>query len=209
MKKLNILFLLLPFLALAQKDDLLKEIDSTSLAVDYEIAAFKGLKIVNFESTKMVSKNQLYFVVSHRFGTIKTGIEDFFGLEQAVTRLNFIYGITDGINLGVSRSSFKKTYETSLKLRLLRQKDGGSPFTIVLFNSILLNTILEKEVLPGLEFKHKLGYSTQVLVSKKLSPDLSLQIVPTYFHDNLAVIDEQDNSQYAIGIGLLTLPQLE
>ncbi|PWL38690.1 hypothetical protein DKG77_10605 [Flagellimonas aquimarina] len=201
MKKLNILFLLLPLFVLSQEDDLLKEIDDTTVSENYEIAAFKGLKIVNFESTKMVPQKQLYFVVSHRFGSIKTGIEDFFGLDQAVTRLNFIYGITDGINLGVSRSSFQRTYESSLKLRLLRQKKGGIPFTVVLFNTVLLNTALDEEQLPELKFENRLGYTTQVLISKKLNPNLSLQIAPTYFHDNLVAIDEQENSQYSIGIG--------
>ena len=168
---------------------------------NYETAAFKGLKIVNFESTKMVSHKQLYFVVSHRFGTIKTGIEDFFGLDQAVTRLNLIYGIADGINLGISRSSFQKTYEGSLKLRLIRQKEGASPFTVVLYNSILINTALDKENLPLLEFKHRLGYTTSALISRKMNKNLSLQLAPTFFHNNLVSIDGQENSQYALGLG--------
>ncbi|WP_422079951.1 DUF5777 family beta-barrel protein [Ulvibacterium sp.] len=201
MRKLSVLILLLPFFAWAQEDELLDEIDSMPTGNEYEIAAFKGLKIVNFESTKMVSKKQLFFVVSHRFGSVKTGIEDFFGLDQAVTRLNFIYGISDGINIGVSRSSFQKTYEGSLKLRLVRQKRGGSPFTIVLFNSVLLNTALEEEILPGLKFENRLSYSTQALISRKLNKNLSLQLAPTFFHDNLVAFNGQENSQYAIGIG--------
>ncbi|WP_425237243.1 DUF5777 family beta-barrel protein [Ulvibacterium sp.] len=201
MRKLSILIIVLPFFAFSQEDDLLGEINNVNTQGTYEIAAFKGLKIVNFESTKMVSKKQLFFVVSHRFGSIKTGIEDFFGLDQAVTRLNFIYGISDGINIGISRSSFQKTYEGSLKLRLLRQQAGGSPFTIVLFSNILMNTSLEEDILPGLKFEHRLSYSTQALISKKLNKNLSLQLAPTFFHDNLVAFDGQENSQYAIGIG--------
>lgn len=201
MRKLSILIVLIPFFVLSQEDDLLGEIDNVPTEDEYEIAAFKGLKIVNFESTKMVSKKQLFFVVSHRFGSIKTGIEDFFGLDQAVTRLNFIYGISDGINIGISRSSFQKTYEGSLKLRLLRQRAGGSPFTVVLFSNVLMDTSLEEEVLPGLKFENRLSYSTQALISKKLNKNLSLQLAPTFFHDNLVAFDGQENSQYAIGIG--------
>ena len=129
MKYLLYLLLLAPSLLIGQ-DDLMAEIDS-EIEEDYKSAAFKGLKIVNFESTKMVSKKELYFVVSHRFGSLETGLKDFFGLDQAVTRLNLIYGITDGINIGVSRSSFQKIYESSLKLRLIREKKGGFPVTIV------------------------------------------------------------------------------
>ncbi|MEL6975658.1 MAG: DUF5777 family beta-barrel protein [Bacteroidota bacterium] len=194
------LLLFLPLLLGAQ-EDLLGELDAETTDESFETAAFKGLKIVNFESTKMVSKQELYFVVSHRFGSIKPGIEDFFGLDQAVTRLNFIYGISDGINIGVSRSSFQKIYETSLKLRLLRQKRNGLPFTLVLFNSAMLNTALDEQTLPGLSFENRLSYSTQALVSTKLNKNLSFQVAPTFFHDNLVALDNQENSQYAVGFG--------
>ncbi|TBN04413.1 hypothetical protein EYD45_07290 [Hyunsoonleella flava] len=200
MKKLLYIFCLVSFFGNAQ-DELLDEIDNQTTGENYKSAAFKGLKIVNFESTKMVSQKELYFVVSHRFGSIETGISDFFGLDQAVTRLNFIYGISDGVNIGISRSSFQKTYETSLKLRLLRQKSNGMPFTVVLFNSLLINTVLDKDELPGLEFKHRLSYAVQALISRKFSKDFSLEIIPSVFHDNLVAFDPQTNTQYALGFG--------
>ena len=115
MKKLVFILLIFPSLIAAQ-EELLNEIDTNSVKNDFETAAFKGLKIVNFESTKMVSNKELYFVVSHRFGSIETGIKDFFGLDQAVTRLNFIYGISDGINIGVSRSSFEYNFNPGICL---------------------------------------------------------------------------------------------
>ncbi|MFK7832047.1 MAG: DUF5777 family beta-barrel protein [Winogradskyella sp.] len=199
MKYIYLVIFLLPTLLLAQ-DDLLSEIDVETEA-DYKSAAFKGLKIINFESTKMISKKELYFVVSHRFGSVETGFKDFFGLDQAVTRLNLLYGITDGINIGVSRSSFRKIYESSLKMRLVREKKGGFPFTIVSSSNILINTSLDDAILPGLTFENRLGYTTQLLISKKFSPDFSLQLMPTFFHDNYVDIDEQHNSQYVIGFG--------
>lgn len=199
MKYIYLLLFLIPTLALAQ-DDLFSEID-VETEEDYKSAAFKGLKIVNFESTKMVSKKELYFIVSHRFGSIETGFKDFFGLDQAVTRLALVYGLSDGINIGVSRSSFRKMYESSLKLRLIREKKGGFPFTIVSSSNILINTSLDEDILPGLEFKNRLGYTTQLLISKKFNSNFSLQLMPTFFHDNYVDIDEQHNSQYVIGFG--------
>lgn len=199
MKTIYIILFLVPVLGFSQ-DDLLSEID-TQNTNDYEGAAFKGLKIVNFESTKMVSKKELYFVVSHRFGSIKPGFEDFFGLDQAVTRLNFIYGISDAVNIGVSRSSFLKTYEGSLKLRLIRQKKQGFPFAVVGFGTLLINGALDDANLPGLEFENRLGYTAQLLIAKKFNKNFSLELIPTFFHENLVQLDEQENSQYAIGFG--------
>ncbi|MFG6685509.1 DUF5777 family beta-barrel protein [Mariniflexile sp. HNIBRBA6329] len=200
--KIIIIFILsiFPFLAYAQ-DDLLKEIDTDTTNTDYEIATFKGLKIVNFESTKLVSKKQLTFIVSHRFGTIKNGINTFFGLDDAVTRLNFIYGISDGLNIGVSRSSFQKTYEASLKYRLARQEKNGFPFTIVGFNDLLINTALDENDVPSIKFKDRLGYAAQLLISRKVNTNLSIELAPTFFHDNYVLIEEQNNSQFALGFG--------
>ena len=85
----------------AQEDDLLNEIDTDSVVDNNATAAFKGLKVVNFESTKLVAKKEMTLIVSHRFGSIENGFDSFFGLDDAVTRLNFVYGISDGFNIGV------------------------------------------------------------------------------------------------------------
>ena len=200
MKKIVLIIWLFPILTYSQ-DDLLSEIDSDSISNSYAGAVFKGLKIVNFESTKLVAKKELTFIVSHRFGTIENGIDSFFGLDDAVTRLNFVYGITEGLNISISRSSFQKIYESSVKYRLIRQQENIFPFTIVGYNSILINTALDKANLPKLELKHRIGYTAQLLISRKVSTDLSVELAPTYFHDNYVVVNDQDNSQYAIGIG--------
>lgn len=200
MKTILYVILLIPFFAFSQ-DDLLGEIDSDSTVNNYVSAAFKGLKIVNFESTKLVAKKEFTFIVAHRFGSVENGLETFFGLDDAVTRLNFVYGLSDCVNISVSRSSFQKIYESALKYRLYRQQENGFPFTIVGYNSILINTALEKDNLPKLEFKHRIGYTAQVLISRKFSSDFSFELAPTFFHDNYVVIDDQDNSQFALGLG--------
>ncbi|MDO1500973.1 DUF5777 family beta-barrel protein [Winogradskyella maritima] len=189
-----------PFLGFSQ-DDLLDEIDVENTDNDPVVAAFKGLKIVNFESTKLVAKKELTFVVAHRFGSIENGFESFFGLDDAVTRLNFIYGISDNFNISVSRSSFQKIYEGAIKYKLISQRNNGSPVTVVGYNSILINTALDKANLPKLEFENRLGYTAQLLISRKFTKNLSLELAPTFFHDNFVLDNNQDNSQYALGIG--------
>ncbi|WJJ97900.1 DUF5777 family beta-barrel protein [Algibacter luteus] len=200
MKYQLLAFLLIPIIVISQ-NDLLDEIDSDTLVDQYATAAFKGLKIVNFESTKLVAEGELNFIVSHRFGSVEGGFDSFFGLDEAVTRIHFVYGLTEAINIGVSRSSFLKIYDVTAKYRLIQQKENGFPFTIVGFNALLINTALDKDNLPLLEFKHRLGYTAQLLISRKVNTDLTLQLAPTFFHDNYVVFDAQANSQIALGIG--------
>ena len=201
MKHFFTLIIFLLAVSLHAQDDLLSEIDTDSIGDQYATAAFKGLKVVNFESTKLVAKKELTLIIAHRFGSIENGFDSFFGLDDAVTRINFVYGLTDAINIGISRSSFQKIYEASAKYRLVRQKDNGFPFTIVGYNSILINSSLEEDNLPKLEFKDRLGYTVQLLISRKVNSNFSFEIAPTFFHDNFVFFNEQHNSQYALGLG--------
>ena len=193
--------LLIFSLFLYPQEDLLSEIDNGNQDAAYEIAIFKGLKVINFESTKLVANKGFSFIVSHRFGTVKDGFQNLFVLDQAVTHLNFVYGISENVNISASRSSNQKIYELGSKIRLVKQRKGENPFNIVVYSSVLANTGLDKDNLPKLEFKHRLSYVAQLLVSRKMNSKLSFILSPTFFHDNYISDDYQNNSQYGIGFG--------
>jgi hypothetical protein len=199
-KSLNFLFLLFSVMLFSQ-EDLLSEIDTDDQAPVYASAVFKGLKVINFESTKLVAKGGFNFIVSHRFGAVKNGFENLFGLDEAVTHLNFVYGISDHFNVSASRSSNQKIYEVATKFRLARQEEGKMPFTLVGYTSVLANTALDTDNLPKLDFKHRLSYVAQLLISRKITNELSLIASPTFFHDNYVIDDTQKNSQYGLGLG--------
>ena len=199
-QSLTSLFLLFSVLLFSQ-EDLLSEIDTDNQTPVYASAVFKGLKVINFESTKLVAKGGFNFIVSHRFGTVKNGFDNLFGLDEAVTHLNFVYGISDYFNVSASRSSNQKIYEVATKFRLARQQEGKIPFTLVGYTSVLANTALDTDNLPKLRFEHRLSYVGQLLISRKLTKELSLLVAPTFFHDNYVIDNSQDNSQYAVALG--------
>ncbi len=191
------LFTIVSQFAMAQ-DDLLSEIDTTD-ADKNVVAAFKAQKIVNLESTKLLGDKELYVVVAHRFGSIKDGFEGFFGLDNAVTQIKFIYGLTNKLSLGAGRS--EQAYDFSAKYLLVPQRTDGFPFTIVGFNSIGFNNLLKESNYPKMTFNNRMIYVNQLLVSRKFSENLSLEFAPSYFHENFVVSDAQDNSQFALGFG--------
>jgi hypothetical protein len=196
MKKI-LLILLFPLLTFAQ-EDLLAGVDSVGTDQKVE-SAFKALKIVNIESTKLAAKGDLYFVVAHRFGSVKDGFEGFYGLDNANTQLKFLYGFKEWLTIGAARNEL--AYDFSVKYRLQNQMKDGFPFSIVGFNSFAINNTLKESNYPKLSFENRLIYVTQLLVSRKFSEKLSLELAPTFFHENFVDNDAQDNSQYAIGMG--------
>lgn len=206
----TVMLLAFPLLMNAQ-DDLLSEIDTTATDVTVE-SAFKSLKIVNLESTKLAAKGDFYFIVAHRFGFIDKGFDDFFGLDNANTQLKFLYGVNDWLTVHIGRSGFQETYDLAAKYRLYSQKENGFPVTIVGFNSVAINSELKEEDYPNLKFENRLSYVAQVLISRKFSDKLSLEIAPSVFHENTLrdILDEnnavilpnpQDNTQFAVGLG--------
>ena len=209
MKKLIIAFLF-PICVFAQSD-LLSEIE-TKTTPNKVGSAFKSLKIVNFESTKLVGKGDMYFVVAHRFDFLNQGIYDFFGLDEAVTQLKFAYGLTDGLSLQVARSGFQKTYDLSAKYLVFSQLENGFPVTIVGFSSMAINTEMTKELYPLIQFKNRLNFVNQLLISRKVNDNLSLELAPSFLHENtvrdlfdangkLITPNPQNNNQFIVGFG--------
>ncbi|KAF2326675.1 DUF5777 family beta-barrel protein [Flavobacterium ginsenosidimutans] len=197
MKNFILLFFLFPLLTFSQTD-LLSGVETPSVK-EKVTSAFKALKIVNLESTKLAAKGDLYFVVAHRFGSIKDGFEGFYGLDNANTQIKFIYGVTNGLNVSAARSEF--AYDFAIKYMLFPQIKDGFPVTIAGFNSLSINNTLKESLYPKLEFKDRLTYVAQLLISRKFSEKLSLEIVPSFFHQNFVEDVDQSNSQYAIGFG--------
>lgn len=197
MKNFILLFFLFPLLTFSQTD-LLSGVETPS-AKEKVTSAFKALKIVNLESTKLAAKGDLYFVVAHRFGSIKDGFEGFYGLDNANTQIKFIYGLTNGLNVSAARSEF--AYDFATKYMLFPQIKDGFPVTIAGFNSLSINNTLKESLYPKLQFKDRLTYVAQLLISRKFSEKLSLEIVPSFFHQNFVEDIDQSNTQYAVGFG--------
>lgn len=198
MKKIFSLLFFAP-LALFAQEDLLDGLEPETNEV--VTTTWKSLKVVNFETTKLVAKNEFQLIISHRFGSVEKGFDDLFGLDNAVTRFQFVYGLTDWMHVEASRSSFNKTYQVAGKFKLADQVTNGFPVSMAAFTALDINTGLEKEVLPLIQFENRLGYTAQFIVARKISDKLSAQVSPTFFHQNYVDFDPQDNSQVAIGVG--------
>lgn len=194
-------FLLLVFVQFSYaQDDLLDELDDTVVVDKTVSATFEGLKIINIESTKTAGKGDFYFLIAHRFGTIKNGLDDLFGLDAATIKFSFFYGLSDRFQLGVARSEFRKTYDFNAKYKIAKQVGDGFPVTITSFSSIGINTLLDKDDFPNLKFENRLTYLSELLISRRFNDHLSLQVAPIFIHENTVVNDNQDNSQFALAL---------
>lgn len=182
------------------QEDLLKDIDTIQTNTDTSQPAFKALQIVTGQSTKLAAKKEWYMVVAHRFGDVSAGFKDFFGLDNASTKLGVIYGVTDAISLSLSRETNMKTFEGGVKYRLVKQNENF-PVDVVGYHVMGANTALDKDTYPHLRFSDRLSYLTQALISRRFSDKFSLQFTPSYVHKNLYDPVIEDKNQFLAGLG--------
>jgi len=196
------------------QDDLMKMLEAETKPVKEKvIATFKTTRIINAHSVEVVKKKSLDVRITHRFGDIAGGaggVHNWYGFDNATDiRFGFEYGITDKISVGLGRSKgakMKELVDNYFKYKILTQTtDNKIPVSIVvLFNSAttvaVADTAKTSEYAFGSKFAHRISYTSQIIIARKFSNWLSLQLMPTYIHRNFVAHDDQ-NGLLAIGVG--------
>lgn len=181
--------------------DMLDEETEKQNKPDYVTATFKTTRLINGHSVENVAQGVLDFRISHRFGFLSDGAYELFGLDQASMRMGFDYGLTKRWMIGVGRSTYQKQFDGFTKYKLLSQVSGGMPLTVSATASIMYKSL--KFDTPDREnfLTSKIYYSAQLLIGRKFSESLSLQLMPTLIHYNLTTGINDPNDVFSVGAG--------
>lgn len=198
-----LLFLcLFQYLSGQDLDQILKELSDDNKP-NYTYGTFKGTTIINGQSIEVPGESDLRFIISHRFGEIRNGLYEFFGLDQGTTRIGFEYGLKDLASISIGRNNIDKIYDGGIKLILLRQQTGlkNIPVSVSFYTSAYVNTL--KWEIPERDnlFSSRLSYMSQILIARKFNQKFSLQITPSFVHKNLVPLPEDQNNIFAVGMG--------
>jgi hypothetical protein len=203
MKRILLSVLILSNLYCLNGQDLESFFDEQSTEPEFVYGTFKTSRIINGHSIENPAKNDLYFIISHRFGRLNEGAYNFFGLDYSTIRLGFDYGLSDRIAIGIGRSSYQKNIDGFLKIKLLRQTQNSNkiPVSLSWLSSIDVYGLkwLYKEF--DHEFIHRLSYVNQIILARKFSSRISMQISPVFIHKNLVKNDDYLNEVFALGAG--------
>ncbi len=170
---------------------------------EYTAATFKTTRIVSGHSVENPAEGVLLFMIQHRFGKLNSGPYDLFGLDQSTIRFGFEYGINDRISIGTGRSSYQKTYDAFIKVKLLRQQTGAKtiPVSLSWMSGTDLFSLKWQDTSRTNYFSSRFSYVHQLLIARKFSDGLSLQFSPVFIHRNLVAKTSDDNDTWALGMG--------
>lgn len=200
--------------------DLLNLVDSAQAPKVREktFATFKGIKVINAQSCETMKKSHLDFRVAHRFGNIATpgAGHQLFGLDAiADVRISFDYGVTDKLMIGIGRTKRQEMIDGSIKYKILEQTtDNHMPLTLVFYGDAGFTPVDKATLYSGTvnvkeNIAHRLSYVSQLVLARKFSRALSLELLPTYQYRNFvrAYINpdnsaEESNGIFALGAAL-------
>jgi len=204
MKYLMLILLVFEISIASAQDDLLSLTESKEQEKEHVTGAFKSSRVINGHSIEFIGKKVLDVRILHRFGIIKNGISELFGLDEASMRLGFDYGISNNLTIGIGRSTLNKELDGFLKYRLIQQSEGKNPMPIsvvVIGGTTLFTTKFQPDAKHA-ELKHRVAYFTELLIGRKFSEAFSFQVSPVYIHRNLVPYISDNNDSYALGLGM-------
>ena len=173
----------------------------SSKEMNYTEDIFFSNRVANGQSIEGIPQNRLDLRIEHRFGLIKDGFTQFFGLDQATTFFGLEYGIKDWWMVGLNRSFTDKTVAGFTKLSLLRQSTGtrNTPLSV----SFMLGTSIIGTKYPdpvrNSDFYSRVSYTTQVLIARKFNTNFSAQLSPVWIHRNMIPSTTDANDLFALG----------
>lgn len=193
-KTLISMLLLVSTAALAQEADSTSTDSIMNALVDKDkaepvIASFKSTRLILNSTTETIKKNNLNFMVVHRFGDVAGsggGAETLWGLDNSSDiYIGFEYGLRDNLDITFGRSKYEQLLDLGLKYNVLKQtSDNSVPFAATLIASIGLKPYkVTTNVFD--DYSNRLSYFYQAIISRKFSSRFSLEIAPSFLRNNL------------------------
>jgi len=152
-------------------------------------APFESGYLIDQQTGYIPTVKTLEFVIQHRFGLInKEGISDLYGIYAPGSniRMGFNYSLTNNLMVGYGITKKNMYNDFQIKWTALKQTRSNSiPVAITLYGNAAINGDKKEDFGTNYKFISRLSYLGQVIVGRKFTDWLSLQIASCYTHYNM------------------------
>ena len=197
---LPFLFAIFPFVGFAQEPEYdpeePKPIYIHSRGLQRVGNTFESIWLIDNQTVTVPLKKTLEFDILHRFGTVKNGYRDLWGLyAPSNIRLGFGYTPINNLMLGFGLTKDRMLWDFNLKFAILKER-GKNPFpvSVTYYGNMGVDTRGKEYFIHSSD---RLTYFHQLMVARKINRDLSIQgsINLTHFNSVDAFINEEGEKQ--------------
>ncbi|WP_299014027.1 DUF5777 family beta-barrel protein [uncultured Polaribacter sp.] len=180
-------------------EQLQKELPNT---YQNELASFKSTRIGLGHSVETRQKGALQLSFYNRYWNKPTETEQSFLADEVTRRYGLDYAFTDKFTIGLGYTNFDKITDGHLKYRLFQQKKDAKkmPVSVTLVQNFSYKSLTEDpDDFYEEDATEKVGFCSQILISKKVNRLFSLQIAPTLIYRTAKSADPNDPAtQFAV-----------
>lgn len=144
---------------------------------------FESTWLIDNQTVQVPLKHVLQFDIQHRFGTIKTGYKDFFGLyAPSNMRLALGYTPVNNLMIGAGFTKDRLLWDLNVKYALLKQNDKKHiPVHVTYYGNVAADTRTKDNFIYNVD---RISYFHQLMVARKLTRDFSAQSSFNWSHFN-------------------------
>lgn len=189
---------MLPVISIAQEDS---AEDTTNVKVKEQLErpAFESATLIDNPTNVLFDKNTLEVQMQHRFGLINetNTLAGIYG-DGANIRIALSYAIHERLTIGYGTTKNNRLQDFNWKVALLRQtKSNSMPMSVSYYGNFTIDARPESTFYL---VQDRYSFFNQVIIAKKFTPNLSLQVAPSIAHYN-AVASTMENDMFAISFG--------
>jgi hypothetical protein len=195
--------------------------DSTAVAEEEEAPVvkknpftkntFSGRYMMDNQSVMVNIKGTLEADIQHRFGTVNNGIKDLYGIySTANMRISFSYVPVNNFEIGFGASNYNMVVDGNIKYAIVKQTtDNSMPVSVTYFGSVAMDTRAKNSSLPIVTTADRFSYFNQILVARKITEKISLQVggvltywnnLPGYYDQDGTIQSQHKNEQFAFSV---------
>lgn len=172
---------------------------------------FGSAYLMDNQSVTVYNKGTFEWVMQHRFGTVENGITDLFGIYGISNiRMGFTYVPINKLSIGYGFTQTKMYQDFNVKYAIIEQtRSGKIPVSITYFGSMAIDARAEEDITYYANSTDRLSYFNQLIIARKVTSNLSIQLAPSYTHfnavpameENGEVIALREHDHFALAIG--------
>jgi len=144
---------------------------------------FSSIWIIDNQTVMVPIKKTFEIDIMHRFGTLKNGYDDFWGLfAPSNIRLGFSYVPVNDLMIGLSITKANMTWEGYGKYAIIKQTKGIYPVSVTYFGDVAIDSRKKDNFVHNSD---RMMFFNQLIIARKVTEKFSVQVSPSHTHVNI------------------------
>jgi hypothetical protein len=146
---------------------------------------FSSVWIIDNQTVMVPVKGTFEMDIMHRFGTVQKGYDDFWGFfAPSNIRLGANYAPINDLYLGFGIAKESMLWDVNAKYAILRQTPGKYPVSVTYYGNMAYDTRKDADKSIFKRTTDRISSFNQLIVARKITEELSLQVAPSISHQN-------------------------